>query len=77
MFVPRTYVPKFRNFRSGMLERVSLLTNKKRYSEVCKYYEDKVLRGMAMFVWYQYHTGYTDLYLKAFNVNANGLSRKF
>jgi hypothetical protein len=45
MFVPSTYVPKFRDFRSEMIERVSLLTNKKRYLEVCKYYGDEVLRG--------------------------------
>jgi hypothetical protein len=50
MFVPRTYVPKFRNFKSEVLEWVSLLTNMKRYSEVSKYYGDKVLRGIAMFV---------------------------
>jgi hypothetical protein len=60
-----------------MLEWVSLLTNKKRYSEVCKYYGDKVLRGngnvRVISISYWMHR----FVLKVFNASANGLSRKF
>jgi hypothetical protein len=60
-----------------MLERVSLLTNKKWYLEVCKYYGDKVLRGSGKVRVISIVYGMHRFMLRVFNASANGLSRKF
>jgi hypothetical protein len=60
-----------------MLERVSLLTNKKRYLVVCKYYGDKVLRGNGKVRVISISYGMEGFVLRVFNASANGRSRKF